>query len=41
MRRIADLLGLPDQDLVHTPDDIIAETYVRRGKQMAYRRNRT
>lgn len=40
MRRIADALGMPHEDLLHSPEDIIAEAYLRRGKQMAYRRNR-
>ena len=40
MRRIADALGMPHEDLLHSPEEIIAEAYLRRGKQMAYRRNR-
>ena len=40
MRRIADLLGMPHEDLIHSPEEIIAEAYLRRGKQMAYRRDR-
>ncbi|MEM7427672.1 MAG: DUF488 domain-containing protein [Pseudomonadota bacterium] len=38
MLRVADLVGLPPQDLLRDTDDIIAEAYQRRSDQVSYRR---
>ena len=40
MDRIVELLGMPREDLLHSPEDIISEAYLRRGRQMSYRRDR-
>ncbi len=38
MLRVADLVGLPRKDLLRSTEEIIAEAYVKRGAQVAYRR---